>query len=176
MFKHKQLIANQPGRWGDCYRTAVACLLELPPEEVPHFYEEAVADDAEDKWDFNKAIPAWINSWLAERGIVRMMVTINGEAPMVLHYCSLMSGGMPYLLSGINAAGASHVIICQGSKMVWDPSPTEGGLAGPLRFGSYLFEALVKPLETIEVDHDAHTAALQLNMEMINRAEKGELQ
>ncbi len=37
MLQHRQLFLHEPERrsFGDCHRTALACLLNLPPEEVP---------------------------------------------------------------------------------------------------------------------------------------------
>lgn len=176
MFKNKQIIEPGNGQRGDCYRTALSCLLELPAEEVPHFYEDAVSDEADDKWDFNKAIPAWITAWLAERGLLRIMTTISGDLPTVLHYCSMMAGGSPYLLSGVSSTGISHVIVAQGSKMIWDPSPRNVGVVGPLRFGAYLFELIARPLETVPVDYEGHQAAVELNLEWMTAREKGDVQ
>jgi len=37
---HKQLITNhnpESGIFGDCQRTAIACLLDKHPSDVPHF-------------------------------------------------------------------------------------------------------------------------------------------
>ena len=38
---YKQLNEHNPdeGVYGDCYRTAIGCLLNIPPEFVPHFCE-----------------------------------------------------------------------------------------------------------------------------------------
>ena len=38
MTPHKQLNRHRPeeGVFGDCYRTAIACLLDLRPQDVPH--------------------------------------------------------------------------------------------------------------------------------------------
>ena len=64
---HKQLYRHDPenGVWGDCYRTAWACLLDLEPEDVPHFCE-GFTDDG--------AATAKLDAWLRERGLCRYVV------------------------------------------------------------------------------------------------------
>jgi len=40
---YKQLFKHDPGKKanaGDCYRTALACLLGKPPDNLPYFLEE----------------------------------------------------------------------------------------------------------------------------------------
>jgi hypothetical protein len=38
MTPHKQRFRHDPanGIYGDCWRTAIACLLDIQPEEIPH--------------------------------------------------------------------------------------------------------------------------------------------
>src|SRR5437879_5835280 len=40
----KQRFQHDPdgGVWGDCHRTAIACALGLPRDEVPHFCDDGV--------------------------------------------------------------------------------------------------------------------------------------
>lgn len=49
MTPYKQLYGHNPdqGIFGDCFRTALGCLLNLPPEKVPHFYDGCGPDDDE---------------------------------------------------------------------------------------------------------------------------------
>ena len=62
MTPHKQLIKHDPenGQWGDCGRTAIACLLDLHPSDVPHFWEGPERADRDPETECRK--------WLAERG------------------------------------------------------------------------------------------------------------
>lgn len=40
MKPYYQLITNHSDHTpGDCFRTCIACLLEIPPEQIPHVYE-----------------------------------------------------------------------------------------------------------------------------------------
>ena len=57
---HRQLLRHDPasGIIGDCYRTAIACRLNMDPADVPHFMQ-------------GRAGPPGMrdaNTWLAERG------------------------------------------------------------------------------------------------------------
>jgi hypothetical protein len=53
------------GIGGDCWRCCIATILDLPKEEVPHFYADFVANaDAS-----NEKAEARTDAWLRERGL-----------------------------------------------------------------------------------------------------------
>lgn len=62
MMKHKQLIQHhdpENGQWGDCFRTSIACILDMNPQDVPHFMGK----------DFdNEKVIRDINNWLQAVG------------------------------------------------------------------------------------------------------------
>src|SRR5690606_6329025 len=59
----RQLLGHDPdnGIYGDCMRTSIAALLDLPPQEVPHFFEGGAS--AADGWKL-------IDEFLAARGLL----------------------------------------------------------------------------------------------------------
>ena len=56
MTPQKQMFLHDPdnGVWGDCQRTAIACILDRDVEDVPHFFHDGcdgkTADKRIDDW------------------------------------------------------------------------------------------------------------------------------
>lgn len=130
---YKQLCAhNPPESIGDCFRTALGCLLDLPPEAVPHFvkahYEE---DDPE-----NKNFKAHVREWLLPFGyaMIQMcfMLAQDDKISDVLEHIARVNGDdVLYLLTGKSILGP-HVVVCRGSGIFWDPSPQNTGIVAPI--------------------------------------------
>lgn len=143
MTPQKQLNRHDPenGVLGDCYRTAIACLLDLKPEEVPHVHEHVGAMNMQDQQDMMAA-------WLRERGLVEVNVPLAGGAELTpeiaLECMERWSGGTHYMLTGYSRTGCNHVVICKGREIVWDPSLTDAGIVGPADDGYYWFAFLGK--------------------------------
>lgn len=131
MTPHKQLFRHEPekGIYGDCYRTAVACLLDIEPHEIPH----AHADHA-------TAAEYPVRRWLEERGL--MIVTVNADPSMtmdeVLEALGQRYPGVHCLLGGASPRGdCDHVVIVRDGQMVWDVSEGDGGLVGPSKTSGF---------------------------------------
>ena len=167
MTPHKQLLLHDPdnGVYGDCYRTALGCLLDMPPEQVPHFLENLGADSTGTEWQAARDL------WLAEQGyrrlrigfqpateaaveIIREMVTEDGGDPDTDVYPAGLPGllqmmghvnpGIYYLLVGMSSSGVNHVVIGCGDEIVHDPHPSNVGVVAPIEeFGMYEFEFLI---------------------------------
>lgn len=107
MIRHTQTIfVNDPrGIPGDCMRAAVASLLDLPAEAVPHF---ALFD----------APGAWFNAfqlWLAGRDLrIRAMA-----AYQVTTRC---------LAIGMSPRGVEHIVVWGPTGLVHDPHPSRAGI------------------------------------------------
>lgn len=107
MTPHTQTIfVNDPrGIPGDCMRTAVASLLDLPTEAVPHF----VLFDAPGDWF--KAFNMWINGRglmikpLAKRDVDRQCLAI-----------------------GMSPRDVEHVVVWGPEGLVHDPHPSRAGI------------------------------------------------
>lgn len=127
MIPHKQLFLHKPeeGQLGDCYRTAIACLLEREPGSVPHHYGRADMSDSE--------VRALMQAWLAEQGLCSVQVCFGGsDLATVMGFMGSRNPGLYYMLSGTSPRGTCHVVICLGNQMVHDPHPDGTGLAGPM--------------------------------------------
>lgn len=140
MLYHKQLIFNRPeqGQYGDCFRTAIACLLDLSPEQVPHFFERNT--DADKAW---KACEEFLNS----RGL-SLFVTIfaaeNIKPNEIIERVSFFNDDKRFLLFG-RGRDADHVVVCRNGKIEHDPSLLDVGISGPSKEGNYYLVGVIVP-------------------------------
>lgn len=132
MTPNKQLFLHRPneGIWGDCWRTSIACLLDLRPEDVPHFNEGSIDGLPKPVEQTN----ADTDRWLHERGYQLITVPLPGETALedVIRCADAWGRGAHFLLSGFSRTGVNHTVICQGDRIVWDPSRTDAGIVGPM--------------------------------------------
>ena len=125
MIPYKQLNRHEPERgiYGDCFRTAIGCLLGLPPIAVPHFMENMSPDD-----DETDVLPV-VREWLARRGLGLFTVAIvHPEGPEVfnleamLEWTKTVNPGMYMILGGQSKPGINHAVIVLDGEIVHDPS------------------------------------------------------
>lgn len=144
---YHQLYRHEPSNDipGDCYRTAIGCLLNMPPHKVPHF--------ALQSWmgEFTSGDAA-AQHWL--KGLGWQLATIFfAGASDVYEAMRQLNPCVTYLLSGKSPRGNwSHVVIFQGGDFRWDPAPFSakgyGRLDGPCpENGMYQIEFLVPIIE-----------------------------
>lgn len=145
MKRHLQLIRHNPDQdqYGDCHRTALACLLDLDdPRDAPHFigtYEQLKKRGETFAWD--EAEERWLNSL----GYTSVYVTFGdgGEDASrelldnVFNYMAFRNPNALYLLGGTSPRGTNHTIVCLGGGFYHDPHPDGGFLVGPLYNGYY---------------------------------------
>jgi hypothetical protein len=135
MTPHKQLIMHKPeeGRFGDCWRTCIACLLDKHPDDVPHFLESG------DALLFHKKTAEYLET----QGLSKIEYVMEGALQDVLFSVGRMNPGMHYLLGGWSRTGCNHSVICCDGQIVWDPSLTDAGIVGPMDDGYYWITWLV---------------------------------
>lgn len=113
---------------GDCWRTAVACLLDLTdPTEVPHFIaiDRARGDESSTRWWTDTV--DFVNRHTPDGLTLRLLT------PVFPIYAD-PDGGYPHVI----ATGPSprgdwyHAVIVDArtGELVWDPHPSRAGLAG----------------------------------------------
>lgn len=131
----KQKFRHDPaaGVWGDCHRAAVASVLNLPLEAVPHFAEGG--PDGEEFFAREKA-------WLLTQHLVpvRMFfgdpkLTDERNIEQVLALMAARNTGVYYLLGGRSRTSVNHTVVCLDDKIVHDPSLTDSGIIGPCDSG-----------------------------------------
>ena len=121
MKRLKQLNKHDPdnGFYGDCYRTAIACLLDKDsPDEVPHFIDK----DNED-WE------ADTREYLKTQGYGFASFGFLSQEPMaesfqnVQSFMERVNPDILYIISGISVRGNPHVCIALNGNVIWDPHP-----------------------------------------------------
>lgn len=118
MIYRRQLIKGyDPERdvYGDCFRTCLACLLDLEPEVVPHFMD-GVTEDA--------VGVERCQTWLKQFDLVKLTVAFPGEVPIkdVLLTVGITNPGVRYTLSGESPRGCNHTVVCLDGEIEWCPS------------------------------------------------------
>src|SRR5262245_38299305 len=133
----QKFIHEPPKRWGDCHRAALCSILEVDPQEVPHF-----GDGGPDGDEFTRRVRAWLERFC----LVPVTVLYQGDHPTqpvqnlddvlasASHYAP---PGMHFLLGGTSRTGVAHTVVCQDGRIVHDPSQTDSGIVGPLDTGYY---------------------------------------
>lgn len=96
-------IGDGSGRPGNCLQAAVASLLELPLDEVPHFIE---CDGGED----------WLERLVAFGAAHGYRVVYRGEP---------VAFGLAF---GRSTRNASHAVVVIDGQVAWDPHPSRDGL------------------------------------------------
>lgn len=149
MTPYKQLFGHDPenGIYGDCYRTVIGCLVDVPPDKVPHF---SVVNGPETTGD-----EAWgaCKEFLKEYGLISIYVQlleVDG-VQAALDRTAFLWPGIILLFNGTSRNGTNHVVIVKDGKIIHDPSPYETGIVGPLQEGYFTVELIVRPL-TDEVE------------------------
>ena len=94
---------------GNCWQTAIASVLDLPLETVPHFVQ-AHEDGVMDWW-------AYTLGWLNHHGYV--MYSLDRHVYTNEYY--LVTGKSP-------RGDFYHVVVYQNGKMVHDPHPDRTGV------------------------------------------------
>lgn len=96
------LLGDPSGLPGNCLQTAVACVLDLDLEEVPHF---AVYKD----WALRLQV------FGRERGYRVRYMPPRGAVGLGLAF-------------GPSLRGTTHAVVWAGGRMAWDPHPSRVGL------------------------------------------------
>ncbi|MDX3245848.1 hypothetical protein [Streptomyces sp. ME18-1-4] len=96
------LHGDPSGRPGNCLQAAVASLLNLPLDEVPHFIEH-------DDWEERLA------AFCTARGYQPIMRSPDADVPY----------GMAW---GPSERGVRHAVVWVDGAIAWDPHPSRAGL------------------------------------------------
>lgn len=126
----KQRNHHRPdeGVYGDCHRAAIASILELPIDDVPHF-----CDPTQYPTDWVKHERAW----LLARGLVQITAIYAGELQDVLYSVSQLNPDTYCILGGTSRTGCGHSVVAFNGEIVHDPSLTDAGIVGPMDDGYY---------------------------------------
>lgn len=128
----KQTIQHDAERGvaGNCHQTAVACLLDMDIEQVPHFAQMAM-DDGSDMYEYERV-------FLEQHGLVPIHIPYTGTGwEEIRDTLRALYSGVLYLLGGRSRLGTGHTVIMCGGSLIWDPSPFDSGIVGPMEDGFY---------------------------------------
>lgn len=126
MIPLKQRNRHRPdeGIYGDCHRAAIASILELPLDDVPHFLEDNC-----DSVEFAKRE----REFLVSRGIVPISIAFDCDLPSVFMTLRYLNPTIYYILGGESRTGVNHSVVCRGGEVVHDPSLNNAGIVGPCK-------------------------------------------
>lgn len=115
-----QLNKHEPdnGIYGDCFRTAIACILGFDnPESIPLF--APVEDQKKSYVDFLDSI-----------GYILFEIPwkVNDSIKSPLEFMEYYYPNLPYLFSGLSKRGVGHVAIYQGETLIHDTFPGGNGI------------------------------------------------
>lgn len=124
MMYHKQRFLHKPeeGTYGDCDRTVMACLLNLNPDDVPHWGIH---------YDDYAAFEKMKRDWLATRGLFEQSFAFDCTRERLTEYLGSAFGNVYVLLTGTSRTGCHHVVITRNGEIIHDTSLTDAGIIGP---------------------------------------------
>jgi hypothetical protein len=134
----KQLNRHDPanGVYGDCHRTAIACVLDMDACDVPHFMDKK--PDNSEAPECHEAIEVWLNA----RGLTQISVCYSGSIDLDLVLRTVMnsnpqSPGLVFLLGGTSRNKCNHTVVCCDGEIICDPSLDDAGIVGPMSDGNW---------------------------------------
>lgn len=145
MTPFKQLYKHDPdkGIWGDCHRTAIGCLLDIPPEQLPHFWQ-----DKHDEPVY--IIMQDINVYLHNIGYYLASFSVQSHSTEdILVWMKEMNPNLYYLLTGMSKNQVGHTVICCNDAIIHDPSLDDSGIIGPVDEDTFIIELLVPILHVL---------------------------
>lgn len=142
MIEQKQLHLHKPdeGSYGDCWRTCLACILDKPPEAIPHYYATFWMDGT----NISNLVHNATNNFFLEAGwgvrFVEYPIECDYEQlrTYIDHYFKDM-----YVIVGCNSKNGGHSVIMKGYDYIWDPAIDNSGCVGPMDDGYYWIGLLV---------------------------------
>lgn len=102
---------------GDCFRTAIACLIgAVDPEAVPHFCEQTIRAGLNEQGGWEDIAAA--RRWLRETHDLDLLMVARGQADAL---------GIAYMLTVKSRAGDwNHEVIGRHGEVIWDPAGVGG--------------------------------------------------
>lgn len=120
---------------GNCWQTAVACIFDLDPNELPPQVELV-----EGKWKWVDRWQNHLNAFLHKHHGLQYRALHETEISGLLRIYGHHPYGV-YLWEGETVRTDSrrneHVVVARGDKMIWDPHPSQAGLTKVKRWGIF---------------------------------------
>ncbi|EGF93816.1 hypothetical protein ABI_00480 [Asticcacaulis biprosthecium C19] len=109
-----QLFRHRPdqGIWGDCHRTCIANILEIPAADVPHSHQEMSGEE----------FKAQMDGYLASLGLISLTLWWPKPIDYILGIHRDLNPEISYILSGRTKKGIDHSVLCVGGVIRKNPS------------------------------------------------------
>lgn len=131
-------IDPEAGKFGNCFQAAIASILDLPLEEVPHFAqlacEREIARGVPPAEAWKSGTDWWymLNEWLAPRGLYYLEFT-QADA----WHADIVARLGYHLIIGKSPRGDyDHVVVGRAGQIVHDPREDANG-AGLLNYRAF---------------------------------------
>lgn len=140
MIEYKQMYLHVPseGIIGDCWRTCIACILDIHPNTLPHYYKQYWKDGD----NIAPLVQARTNEELRDYGVVYteypLQCTLEELRTYLTHYYKDM-----YVIVGCNSKNGGHSVIIKNKDYIWDPAIDNSGCEGPMEDGYFWIGLLV---------------------------------
>ena len=124
MRKQKQLVPHDPdaGLYGDCLRASIACLLDLPVSDVPHYHDHNITEGSSQHYE--------IGRWLSTQNKTLIQTTFRCGLKHLLDHMKEINPGVYYILKGRSKTNTLHCVICLNDQVVWDTALDDCGVVG----------------------------------------------
>lgn len=137
----KQAYQHDPdnGIFGDCYRTCLACMLNMDRDHVPHYVTTMNPDD------WASVVQPKYDAWLAMFGLQELAIPVHdADLDQILNFQKTRSAQPTVaMLTGRSASGCNHVVLVSDGEIVHDPSIVDSGIVGPCSDGFYWLTWLI---------------------------------
>lgn len=120
---------------GNCWQTAVACIIDTDPEELPSQFSSYYEDKRDDgtivlRMSYNNALQAYLRK---HHGLAYVEFHSPPEAFINVRFRGyhIMTG---LTVRSAEYGGQRHVVVGRDGKVVWDPHPSRLGLTDEINF------------------------------------------
>jgi hypothetical protein len=131
----KEFTQNSLYPKGNCWQTAVACVLEVDPDTMPSQVDSYYEDKRDDgsvvlRMSYNNPLQAYLKK---HHGLAYVEFHYPEEA-----FANIRVRGY-HIMTGetVRSAdynGMRHVVVGKDGQVVWDPHPSRAGLIGDIKF------------------------------------------
>ena len=146
MIEHKQLYKHDPknGIYGDCFRTSIACILDMNPLDVPHWYAELWPPGVINA-EIADLVRVELIKWLGQFGLSYVELPITASDNETLF--QFLRGYFPpdvYIALGCSSKNGGHSVVVNSTGYIWDPAIDNSGCVGPMSDGFYWVGMIIK--------------------------------
>jgi hypothetical protein len=137
--KQKYLFNDGSGQFGDCHRTCIAMLLNMPRDEVPHFMQ-SVPYGTPPGDPLQAAAAKAEAEWLAERGLAAVSWGYTGDTPLEdVIAVTVKQTRAPLILGCTSQNDCNHSVVLYDGQIY---NPNGGEIKGPMQDGYWWLTAI----------------------------------